>query len=99
MLYANKAPKQFTGDINLNVLIRKTTEYSKCQGFGKTFQNKWTYLSYSNEKWQHIITQSKAKLLNVNSALEKETVLSLVDRCKDVRTRITMKTKRKAELV
>lgn len=54
--------------------------------FAKIIQNKWTYLSQRNEKWKQIITQSDAKLLNVNSALEKRTVLSLVDRYSDVHT-------------
>lgn len=65
--------------------MRATTEYSKCQCLKKNnLPNKWTYLSHSKEKWQHNITQSDAKLLNVNSALEKKTVLSWVDRYKDI---------------
>lgn len=54
--------------------------------FGKPYKNKWMYLPHSNEKWQHIINQSDAKLLNVNSALEKKIALSLVDRHKDIHT-------------
>ena len=80
----DKTPQHFAERTLIQTLQWERQQKIPNDKVWKTIQNKWTYLSASNEKWQYIITRSDAKLLNVNSALEKKTVLSLVDQYKDI---------------